>query len=219
MRVTNTLYDQDGHRLDKNKGIEFENEFKATGKIDLSGHKNFIDQDGQDVAFDAGDFKFKIEELDQDGATLKKDGYSETVENNQDGNYHFKTIHYQKAGIYYYRVSEVRDNLEVTYDTTQYIVKVDVKANDSNQFDISVDIVNGQNEYIDQDKLDFTNRLFEYKVALLSMGGIKTVSAGQSVIMDDGLFRFGLYEGNDNEQSNMIDTAKNDTVGLIALIM
>ena len=52
-------------------------------------------------------------------------------ENNQDGNYHFKTIHYQKAGIYYYRVSEVRDNLEVTYDTTQYIVKVDVKANDS----------------------------------------------------------------------------------------
>ena len=213
LKVTNTLYDQDGHQLDKNKGIEFENEFKATGKIDLSGHKNFIDQDGQDVAFDAGDFKFKIEELDQDGATLKKDGYSETVENDQDGNYHFKTIHYQKAGIYYYRVSEVRDNLEVTYDTTQYIVKVDVKANDSKQFDISVDIVNGQNEHIDQDKLNFTNRLFEYKVALLSMGGIKTVSAGQSVIMDDGLFRFGLYEGNDNEQSNMIDTAKNDTVG------
>lgn len=213
LKVTNTLYDQDGHQLDKNKGIEFENEFKATGKIDLSGHKNFIDQDGQDVAFDAGDFKFKIEELDQDGATLKKDGYSETVENYQDGNYHFKTIHYQKAGTYYYRVSEVRDNLEVTYDITQYIVKVDVKANDSKQFDISVDIVNGQNEHIDQDKLNFTNRLFEYKVALLSMGGIKTVSAGQSVIMDDGLFRFGLYEGNDNEQSNMIDTAKNDTVG------
>ncbi len=38
--------------------------------------------------------------------------------------------------------------------------------------------------------IDFLN----IKVALLSMGGIKTVSAGQSVIMDDGLFRFGLYE-------------------------
>lgn len=35
LRVTNTLYDQDGHRLDKNKGIEFENEFKATGKIEF----------------------------------------------------------------------------------------------------------------------------------------------------------------------------------------
>lgn len=72
MKVTNTLYDQDGHQLDKNKGIEFENEFKATGKIDLSGHKNFIDQDGQDVAFDAGDFKFKIEELDQGWSDFEK---------------------------------------------------------------------------------------------------------------------------------------------------
>lgn len=45
---------------------------KLLERLNLSGHKNFIDQDGQDVAFDAGDFKFKIEELDQDGATLKK---------------------------------------------------------------------------------------------------------------------------------------------------
>ena len=47
----------------------------------------------------------------------------------------------------------------------------------------------------------------------------ETVSLKQSVTMDDGLFRFGCDEGNDNEQNNMIDTAKNDVGACIALMM
>lgn len=211
--TTTTYYDENHQKVDE---ITFVNEFNAKGSTTLNGKKTFVDEDNDAVDFDAGDFEFKLEELTSDGF-VKKNGVQETVENDTNKEFNFK-LDYTKPGTYYYRVTEVKDNdnYDVDYDQTVYHVVVQVKADDTDKLKVSKTITYTDdlgNQKEDRSSLDFTNILYHYQVATMSLEGNKVVSGSQEVAMEPGLFRFELIDQNNTKK---IDTAKNDELGVYA---
>lgn len=211
--TTTTYYDENHQKVDE---ITFVNEFNAKGSTTLNGKKTFVDEDNDAVDFDAGDFEFKLEELTSDGF-VKKNGVQETVENDTNKEFNFK-LDYTKPGTYYYRVTEVKDNdnYDVDYDQTVYHVVVQVKADDTDKLKVSKTITYTDdlgNQKEDRSSLDFTNILYHYQLATMSLEGNKVVSGSQEVAMEPGLFRFELIDQNNTKK---IDTAKNDELGVYA---
>ena len=211
--TTNTYYDENHQKVDE---ITFVNEFNAKGSTTLNGKKTFVDEDNDAVDFDAGDFEFKLEELTSDGF-VKKNGVQETVQNDANKEFNFK-LDYTKPGTYYYRVTEVRDNdnYDVDYDQTVYHVVVQVKADDTDKLKVSKTITYTDdlgNQKEDRSSLDFTNILYHYQLATMSLKGNKVVSGSQEIAMEPGLFRFELIDQNNTKK---IDTAKNDELGVYA---
>lgn len=211
--TTNTYYDENHQKVDE---ITYINEFNAKGSTTLNGKKTFVDEDNDAVDFDAGDFEFKLEELTSDGF-VKKNGVQETVENDTNKEFNFK-LDYTKPGTYYYRVTEVKDNdnYDVDYDQTVYHVVVQVKADDTDKLKVSKTITYTDdlgNQKEDRSSLDFTNILYHYQLATMSLEGNKVVSGSQEVAMEPGLFRFELIDQNNTKK---IDTAKNDELGVYA---
>lgn len=211
--TTNTYYDENHQKVDE---ITYINEFNAKGSTTLNGKKAFVDEDNDAVDFDAGDFEFKLEELTSDGF-VKKNGVQETVQNDANKEFNFK-LDYTKPGTYYYRVTEVRDNdnYDVDYDQTVYHVVVQVKADDTDKLKVSKTITYTDdlgNQKEDRSSLDFTNILYHYQLATMSLEGNKVVSGSQEVAMEPGLFRFELIDQNNTKK---IDTAKNDELGVYA---
>lgn len=209
--TTNTYYDENHQKVDE---ITFINEFKAKGSTTLKGKKTFVDEDNDAVDFDAGDFEFKLEELTSDGF-VKENGVQETVKNDTNKEFEFK-LDYTKPGTYYYRVTEVKDNdnHDVAYDETVYHVIVQVKADDTDKLKVSKTITYTDdlgNQKEDRSSLDFTNTLYQYQLATMSLEGNKVVSGSQAVAMEPGLFRFELIDQNNTKK---IDTAKNDELGV-----
>ena len=209
--TTNTYYDENHQKVDE---LTFVNEFEAKGSITLKGKKTFVDEMNEDVDFDAGDFEFKLEELTSDGF-VKENGVQETVKNDENKEYAF-TLDYTKPGTYYYRVTEVKDNdnHDVAYDTTAYHVVVQVKADDTDTLKVSKTITYTDdlgNQKDDRSSLDFTNTLYQYQLATMSLEGNKVVSGSQAVAMEPGLFRFELIDQNNTKK---VDTAKNDELGV-----
>lgn len=209
--TTNTYYDENHQKVDE---ITFINEFKAKGSTTLKGKKTFVDEDNDAVDFDAGDFEFKLEELTSDGF-VKENGVQETVKNDTNKEFEFK-LDYTKPGTYYYRVTEVKDNdnHDVAYDETVYHVIVQVKADDTDKLKVSKTITYTDdlgNQKEDRSSLDFTNTLYQYQLATMSLEGNKVVSGSQAVAMEPGLFRFELVDQNNTKK---IDTAKNDELGV-----
>lgn len=211
--TTNTYYDENHQKVDE---ITYVNEFNAKGSTTLNGKKTFVDEDNDAVDFDAGDFEFKLEELTSDGF-VKKNGVQETVQNDANKEFNFK-LDYTKPGTYYYRVTEVRDNdnYDVDYDQTVYHVVVQVKADDTDKLKVSKTITYTDdlgNQKEDRSSLDFTNILYHYQLATMSLKGNKVVSGSQEIAMEPGLFRFELIDQNNTKK---IDTAKNDELGVYA---
>lgn len=211
--TTNTYYDENHQKVDE---ITFVNEFKAKGSTSLKGKKIFVDEMNDAIDFDAGDFEFKLEELTSDGF-VKKNGVQETVKNDENKEYTFN-LDYTKPGTYYYRVTEIKDNdnHDVAYDTTVYHVVVQVTADDTDTLKVSKTITYTDdlgNQKEDRSSLDFTNTLYQYQIATMSLEGNKVVSGSQAVAMEPGLFRFELIDQNNSKK---IDTAKNDELGAYA---
>ena len=103
---------------------EFEAEAEGTGAVVV----NKVLTGPMDLEADM--FDFTIVETDDEWETLLE-GYTETVSNDAAGNIPFSAIKYEKAGTYYYVISEVVpvDKIEgVTYD--QHMVKVTMTVAD-----------------------------------------------------------------------------------------
>lgn len=100
--------------------IAFSNSYQASAKgVTLSGNKVLS---GRELA--AGEFSFELYAADQDFTPGEK---LDTAVNAANGQFAFKEITYDQAGVYYYTARELRGGQErVAYDETVYQVTVTV---------------------------------------------------------------------------------------------
>lgn len=212
-KVTNT-----GAEIHKNPwkpgpDREEEKEEKVDASAKLTGKKYVDDREAT-----AGDgYQFTLTRTDADYSTALDgdDAYSDTVTVKDKGAFAFE-LKYDKAGIYYYTVSEVGAGSvqdHVYYDETVYHVQVTVS--DKGEVTIgktAVPYEGAEEEEIDEDAvLEFHNyglMLMSMEYAQARITGTKTLTGGD---LKAGEFRFGLYEGD-----TLIDTATNDANGKIA---
>ena len=102
--------------------ITFRNVYDAAdAKWSIGGTKTL---EGKNMI--ANEFQFKMAEADENGNVITG-GKSWTVGNEANGTFAFPQITFDKAGDYYYLITELDDNFDyITHDTAQYLVKVTV---------------------------------------------------------------------------------------------
>ncbi len=98
-------------------------------------------------------FDFDIYEVTEDNNIIP-DGYHSTASNESDGSITFDPIKFGAEKSYYYRVVEKTGNKKYTYDTNQYLIKVDVRL-------INKKYVVTKAEFLNSEKttLDFYNKV------------------------------------------------------------
>ena len=107
----------------------FTNEYHAKGDWTTTASKVLTGR-----ALKAGEFTFVLEQgtVDAEGKFTATTGTRVTATNDVNGNVNFdKTYNYTEAqvGDHYYRITEASGSLDgITYDTTEYIIKVTVSA-------------------------------------------------------------------------------------------
>jgi len=172
---------------DNAKALDFTNTYEAKGETSFSGKKVL---EGRELA--EGEFSFTL--YDSKGNAI------ETVKNAADGSYAFTKLEYIRnaeksdLGEHSYTVKEVKGALKgVTYDTTEYTVKVTVTDNG----DGTLDVVASENA----EALDFTN--YYDADGELTLRAAKTVNGAEP--REDEVFTFELRDA----AGKVLQTAKN----------
>lgn len=109
----------------------------------------------------AGRFNFSIKEVDSSGNDIQN-GFSSTASNDKDGNISFGTIQYRDVPIeraHYYKIKEItqNDNLFVC-DSTEYIVKIDVKKNSDGTYATKQTIMQSDGRDTNDSTINFNNK-------------------------------------------------------------
>ncbi len=154
------------------ESLDFENDYTATGTLDLSGMKTL---NGRELG--AGEFWFELYE----GMTL-----IDEKPNMADGSFAFDTLTFtlDDVGTKTFKVVEKAGTLGgVEYDETEYTVTVEISDNGDGTLDVAVTSENAES-------LDFMN---EYTAGgQLNLMGLKTLA---NRALAAGEFWFDLYEG------------------------
>ena len=201
---------EDGIKVLFTNTMKEEEKVEASAKID--GEKYVDDRKARADE----EYQFTLTRTDETYANALDgdDAYTETVTAGKEGAFSFK-LNYDKAGTYYYTVSEVgaggvQNN--IYYDETVYHVQVTVDAKGKVTIQKSaVPYEGADEEELDQDTvLEFHNyglMVMSMEYAQARITGTKILTGGD---LKAGEFRFGLYEGD-----TLIDTATNDGNGKI----
>lgn len=105
----------------------------------------------------AGQFTFRIREVDETGSQLDG-GFVASAKNDADGGFTFDEIVYEKAGTYYYKVSQKNGGQiveDIKYDGAVYTVTVEVTENEdglSAEVDKDASAIRFVNEYVEPEK-------------------------------------------------------------------
>ncbi|MFR5151514.1 MAG: Spy0128 family protein [Ruminococcus sp.] len=100
------------------------NTYTTSGQIVLSANKTLNGQ-----TLEAEQFSFQTTEIGEDGNAVEN-GYNKTAKNAEDGSIVFPTIKYEKAGTYYYQITEINGKKPAyEYDGSKYVVTVNVTDN------------------------------------------------------------------------------------------
>ena len=165
--------------------VTFTNNYSANGGLTFSGTKVF---EGRDVK-DDDLFLFKVEEVNKDGSAYEAKSGEETINYASVSGPDFKSgkatwetgelllWHYQ-VGTHYYKITETAGDLSgVTYDSTSYIVKVEVTDNGDGTLKITKDDT--------AKSLTFTNTWeTEVKIKKTDVGG-KDLAGAKIEIRDE----------------------------------
>ena len=103
-------------------------------------------------------FVFEIQEVNEAGE-VKQDGFYARNTNAEDGTVTFNGIAYFSEGTYYYKIKEIPENNEnIVYDTTEYIVKVEVAQKNDDFIIEKISLENTESE-----EIVFNNKTKEVK--------------------------------------------------------
>ena len=186
-------------------GMEFNNTYKTSGQIVLSANKTL---EGQTL--EAEQFSFQAAEIGEDGNVVEN-GYNETVKNADGGAITFPIITYEKSGIHYYQITEVKDEKPAyQYDESKYIVKVEVTDDNAGNLTAAITSVTKDGEPVESEDLTgavtFTNT---YSASAdLELKAQKSMKVEGEEL---GTFEFELKDAD----GNVIETVKNDENGAI----
>ena len=98
-------------------------------------------------------FVFEIQEVNEAGEIIEGGFYSRNT-NAEDGTITFNGLNYFEEGTYYYRIKEINDNDQnIIYDTTEYIIKIEVEKNGEEYFIEDISLINNKN-----DEIEFYNK-------------------------------------------------------------
>ena len=118
----------------------------AVGGAIITAKKILQNADLKDYKFD-----FVLTEMtDQSGTSVKQDGYTQTVQNDEDGLISFSEIEYDQVGTYYYQVKESLTNKKtgIVYDEKTYVVTVKVTKGTTGRLMADVEYPSGLDDGI-----------------------------------------------------------------------
>ncbi len=163
--------------------IAFKNEYKPNPASAAILAKKIMH--GKDLVGE--DFTFELYKSDKSGTVGE---FVESVKNDKAGLIRFKDIAFDKAGDYYYILKEVKgDKGGVTYDKSEYIVKVEVT--DNQRGELSAKVLYFTAALTPITEVEFVNGYSVGGSASLALGGEKTLE-GRTLV--DGEFTFELYK-------------------------
>ena len=94
-------------------------------------------------------FVFEIQEVNEAGEIIEGGFYSRNT-NAEDGTITFNGLNYFEEGTHYYRIKEINDNDQnIIYDTTEYIIKIEVEKNGEEYFIEDISLINNNNQEIE----------------------------------------------------------------------
>ena len=198
-------------------GMEFTNIYTTSGQIVLGATKTL---EGQ--ALEAEQFSFQATEIDADGNAVEN-GYNETVKNADGGAITFPIITYEKSGIYYYQITEVKDEKPAyKYDESKYVVKVDVTDDNAGKLTAKVTAVTKNGEPVENGKPVENGEPAEESSFAKAVAFTNTYSASVDLELkaqktmkvegeELGTFEFELKDAD----GTVIETVKNDEKGAV----
>ena len=172
----------------QNADITFTNTYEPTpvvvgssGSAKIEGTKVLNVADGSSRTMKAGEFEFLL---------LKDDQEVSRTTNDENGNFVFDDITFDKAGTYTYAVSEINTGLGgITYDSTVYAVTVKVTENpDTHALEATVSYTDPADISKPVDAITFTNT-YKATGTTIVLGASKELKNGT---LADGQFTFEL---------------------------
>lgn len=172
----------------QNADITFTNTYEPTpvvvgpsGSAKIGGTKVLNVADGSSRTMKAGEFEFLL---------LKDDQEVSRTTNDENGNFVFDDITFDKAGTYTYAVSEINTGLGgITYDSTVYAVTVKVTENpDTHALEATVSYTDPADISKPADAMTFTNT-YKATGTTIVLGASKELKNGT---LADGQFTFEL---------------------------
>ena len=158
-----------------------------------------------------GEFSFTLTQTESDFTTAK--GYTETVQNDADGNIIFSTIHFNEAGDYYYVIEEAKGTAGgVTYDETKYQVHISVVDDHKGRLIPTTTITQvttddaGQKVTAEVETITFYNDYTIDGDGQLVLEGTKKLV---NKTLEADAFSFGLFDS----EGKLIEEVKNDAEG------
>ena len=136
-----------------------------------------------------GNFSFELYKSNEAWELI---GEPETVKNGANGSFSFASVEYDAVGTYYYVVKEVNGGEKidgVTYDATEFRVKITVSDNLMGQLGHSIIVYD--NYDVPQEGIEFVNVYEITGDSTVEINGSKTLNGRD---MTDGEFTFELYE-------------------------
>ncbi len=184
--------------------ITFENTYKAAAVTVTFEALKLLD--GRTL--EADEFEFELYKADANG---KKQGSAIQVKKNgADGKILFDAIEYTAViDQNYIIVEKMGDKGGVTYDTAEYLIKVEVTDDGSGQLKAKV-FVNGS----ENTDINFNNT-YEAASTQVVINGVKTLDGKD---LDAGEFSFEIYDADADfeKQGTALQTVKNDADGKIS---
>ena len=172
----------------QNADITFTNTYAPTsavvgpnGSAKIAGTKVLNVADGSSRAMKAGEFEFLL---------LNGDDEVSRTTNDENGNFTFDDITFDKAGTYRYTVAEINNGLGgIAYDSTLYSVTVEVTENvDAHALEAAVSYVDNADMSKPVDAMTFTNN-YAAASTTATLGVSKELQNGT---LADGQFTFEL---------------------------
>ncbi len=172
----------------QNADVTFTNTYEPTpvvvgpsGSAKIEGTKVLNVADGSSRTMKAGEFEFLL---------LKDDQEVSRTTNDENGNFVFDDITFDKAGTYTYAMSEINTGLGgITYDSTVYAVTVKVTENpDTHALEATVSYTDPADISKPADAMTFTNT-YKATGTTIVLGASKELKNGT---LADGQFTFEL---------------------------
>ena len=178
------------------------NTYTTSGQIVLSANKTLNGQ-----TLEAEQFSFQTTEIGEDGNAVEN-GYNKTAKNAEDGSIVFPTIKYEKAGTYYYQITEINGKKPAyEYDGSKYVVTVNVTDNMAGKLTAAIISVTKDGKLVENKTVTFNN--------IYSASADLELKAQKSMKVEAeqlGTFEFELKDAD----GKVIETVKNDEKGAIS---
>ena len=178
------------------------NTYTTSGQIVLSANKTLNGQ-----TLEAEQFSFQTTEIGEDGNAVEN-GYNKTAKNAEDGSIVFPTIKYEKAGTYYYQITEINGKKPAyEYDGSKYVVTVNVTDNMAGKLTAAIISVTKDGKLVENKTVTFNN--------IYSASADLELKAQKSMKVEAeqlGTFEFELKDAD----GKVIEIVKNDEKGAIS---